>query len=293
MKKSYKIITLLIIALGFGIMLNAKADSGWDYDYDSGSSWDSGSNWDSSSSWDSSYDSGYSYSSGSGSASIGMIFLDLIILITVIIIIYSITKNKMKQPISYSSSNKYEDISFSQIEAIDKDFDIAKFKEQAFNIYKDIQYAWSNFEYDKIRKLTTDELYNMYTSQLKVLKAKKQRNIMSDIDVLDVKIIGIKEENKVITVQVYLCVSCYDYVILESDNKTVRGTDKNKVKIEYELAFIKAKDDNKNIEKCPNCGASVDINASATCPYCDSTLVKVASDYVLSKKKTVGQSIMK
>ena len=41
--------------------------------------------------------------------------------------------------------------------------------------------------------------------------------------------------------------------------------------------------------KCPNCGAPVDINSSATCPYCESILVKDAADYVMSKKTCVGQ----
>ena len=43
-------------------------------------------------------------------------------------------------------------------------------------------------------------------------------------------------------------------------------------------------ENNKPEEKCPNCGAPVDINSSANCPYCDSTLVKDASDYAMSKK---------
>ena len=48
---------------------------------------------------------------------------------------------------------------------------------------------------------------------------------------------------------------------------------------------------NKKEEKCPNCGAPVDIVSSATCPYCDSTLVKEAGDYVMSKKVFLGQTL--
>ena len=46
-----------------------------------------------------------------------------------------------------------------------------------------------------------------------------------------------------------------------------------------------------DVKKCPNCGAPVDIKASAICPYCDSTLVKDASDYVMSKKTCIGQHL--
>ena len=43
--------------------------------------------------------------------------------------------------------------------------------------------------------------------------------------------------------------------------------------------------------KCPNCGAVVDINSSSTCPYCESTLVKDAADYVMSKKTCIRQHL--
>ncbi len=148
-----------------------------------------------------------------------------------------------------------------------------------------------NFDTDTIRKLTTDEIYNMYSSQLETLKLKKQKNIMKDISLLDIKIIDIQKENDVITLSVYMKVRCYDYVIKEETSEVVRGNDKNMIIIEYVISFVKSASNDKKIEKCPNCGAPVDIVSSAICPYCDSVLVKTSSDYVMSKKTTVGQSI--
>jgi DNA-directed RNA polymerase subunit RPC12/RpoP len=166
---------------------------------------------------------------------------------------------------------------------------INEFKKKAFNIYKDIQTAWMNFDTKTIRKLTTDEIYNMYSSQLETLKLKGQKNIMTDITLDEVKIIDIKEQNNIITTSVYLRVKCYDYVIKEATNEVVRGKDKEKIVIEYVLSFVKSAINNNKEEKCPNCGAKVEINSSSTCPYCDSVLVKDASDYVMSKKTCVGQ----
>ena len=40
-----------------------------------------------------------------------------------------------------------------------------------------------------------------------------------------------------------------------------------------------------------NCGGQVDIKVSTICPYCDSTLVKDARDYVMSKKTCIGQHL--
>lgn len=296
MKNKIKKILLgiLLLILSFGLMyIPVKADSGWDSDYDSGG-WDSGSDWGSS--WDSDYDYDWDYSSGGGSYSgsgsgggIGVV----IIAVVIIIIVFSITNNRNRPSggntnIRTKSSN-YQDTSIQKITSIDPNLIPAEFKSQAFNIYKNIQTAWMDFNTDTIRKLTTDEIYNMYSSQLETLKLKGQKNIMKDITLEEAKIIDIKKTGNIITVNVYLRVKCYDYVIKEKTGETVRGKDKQKIVIEYVLSFVKSAVNNKKEEKCPNCGAPVDIKASATCPYCDSTLVKDASDYVMSKKTCIGQ----
>lgn len=281
---------LAVVLTGFGtIYLPVKADSGWDFDYDSGSS--SSSDWGgsdySSSDWSS---SGGDYSGGAPS----VVTIIIVIIIIVIIVKSNNNRNGSNGSSSSNTSNNitnYKDIDTEKINSIDKDLNIEEFKNKAFNIYKDLQTAWMEFDTDTIRKLTTDEVYNMYSSQLETLKLKKQKNIMKDIELIDAKVIDIRKENNIITVDVYLNVRCYDYVIKEATKEVVRGKDNAKLNIKYKLSFIKSATNNNKEEKCPNCGAPVDIVSSATCPYCDSTLVKTASDYVLSKKTALGQTM--
>lgn len=295
-KLSKILLSTLLITLCIGLIaVPVKADSGWDSDYDSGG-WDT--DWDSD--WDSDYDNDWGSSSSSGgsySGSSGGLGI-VVIAVIIIIIVFSITNNKnnRNRPNGGSGninikSNNYQDTSIQKIAAIDPNLNPVEFKTQAFNIYKDIQTAWMNFDTDTIRKLTTDEIYNMYSSQLETLKLKCQKNIMKDITLEEVKIIDIKEINNIITTTVYMRVKCYDYVIKEKTSETVRGKDNQKIIIEYVLSFVKSKVNNKSEEKCPNCGAPVDIKVSATCPYCDSTLVKDAADYVMSKKTCIGQHL--
>jgi len=292
MKKKIFLSILLIISM-FGIVLvPIKADSGWDSSYDSGGSWDSGgSDWGGSS-WDSDYD--YSYSGSYSSGSIGeSIIIFIYVGIIIISIIYISSKSHIKVQKgninNITTTNNYIDISAEKILEIDPDVNMDEFKTYAYNIYKVIQTAWMNFDTDTIRKFTTDEIYNMYSSQLETLKLKHQKNIMKNFECIDTKIIGINKENGLITINVYLRVKCLDYVINEKTKKTVRGFDNRRMDIEYELTFVKSETNNKDIEVCPNCGANVEITSSATCPYCDSVLVKDASKYVMSKKKCVGQ----
>lgn len=306
MKK--RIIFSILLIFSFLIIIFpivTKADSGWDSSYDSGG-WDSGSSWDSGGSWSSGSDWGSGYHSSSSSSYLinspiaTIIFFIIIFVWAIIYTIKLSKKNRGIPPIedpafenlsSETENNNYIDIDQSKINEIDPNISIEEFKKKAFNIYKDIQEAWMNFDTDKIRKLTTDEIYNMYSSQLETLKLKNQKNIMKNIEYVDAKIIDITNVNGVITINVYLRVKVLDYVINVKTNKTVRGRDNARLDIEYNLTFVKSENDDKKIETCPNCGAPVDIISSATCPYCDSTLVKNASDYVMSKKTCIGQRL--
>ena len=67
-----------------------------------------------------------------------------------------------------------------------------------------------------------------------------------------------------------------------------------------EIGKIKARSENiikdnssKTRINCPNCGNEVDIISSKKCEYCDSLLVQNASDYVMSKKKIIGQRTLR
>ena len=309
MKKKIKITGIcLIISLILLPPIISKADSGWDSSYDSGGGWSSSGGYDS---WSST-----SHSSSSGGGVFGPIFsIATFILLALIITVEQSKKsksykgippienpalesiNKHKNSFKIKNNKKkdkyciigYNDIEQSKIDEFDSSVKIEEFKHQAFNIYKDIQEAWMNFDTDTIRKLTTDEIYNMYSSQLETLKLKHQKNIMKNIEYVDAKITNIKLSDDVISVVVFLRVKCLDYVINEKTNKTVRGSDSTRLDIQYLLTFVKSKSNNNETEKCPNCGAPVDIVSSATCPYCKSTLVKDASNYVLSKKTCIGQ----
>ena len=241
------LLILAVILMGFGTLYRpALADSGWDSDYDSGGSWDSGSDWDSSSSWDSGsdWDSSSSWSSGGSSISGSGGGISLVaVIIVVVIIVVVVSKNggnkgggssNISNSINGSNNiSNYKDIDSEKIKSIDKDLNVSEFKTKVFRTYKDIQTAWMNFDTDTIRKLTTDEIYNMYSSQLETLKLKKQRNIMKDIELIDVKIIDIHKENDVITIDAYLNVKCYDYVIKDATGEVTRGTDKSKMNIKY------------------------------------------------------------
>lgn len=276
MKRSLLVLVLCLFLVGIFAttykISTVGADSGFD------SSWDSGSSWD----------SDYGDSSGGSGDLAFLIYLmfehPIVLLIVIIIIAISVISANKKQKALIDQALK------SKLELLDVD----KYPEEkrleikAFNIYKELQYAWMNFDEEKIRNITTDEMYNMYLMQLDTLKVKNQKNIMYDIKYLGSKIINRYQENGQETIVMNMQVSCYDFLIDTKTNKVVRGM-ANKVNYyNYELTFVQTTE-NKKLNICPRCGAPVESNNSGVCEYCKSTLVNDNYTLVMSKKKMLSQ----
>lgn len=288
MKKKF-LIFLVSIGLIFSGVSLVRADSGWDSSYDSGGGgWSSGgSSWSGgSSSWDSGWSSGGSSGSHSYSYSDGgnISFLIFFVIVIIIIIYCSINGGKGGSSSSSNRADNYPEIKDDRLKKIGMDAD--EFKKLAFELYKNIQEEWMNFDYDGLRKHLTDELYNTYMMQLDALKVKGQQNIMKDFENIAVKITNITEESGMVNVTVYLHTAMYDYVV-DNNKKVVRGKDNHKLDIEYTITFVKSSESTQEV--CPNCGAPFKGVAGGTCDYCGSTIVTGPKEYVMSKKTCIGQ----
>ena len=273
MKKKINIIIISIL-LVLGSILNVssvKADSGFDFSYDSSSSsdYDSGS-----------YGSGRGSSSNDGASSMiatGLqIIYTTIIVLGVLVIVYKIVGTRKalrdKDVEIYNELKKYN-IDF---EELTKEFS---------NDYIKIQEAWSNFDYDTLKEYLTDELYNTYVTELETLKSKGEQNIMSHIDVEEIHLYECKEENGYLSVAALIDVTQCDYIV-NTNGKVVRGHKSDVHEVIYCLTFVKPLNIGSDI--CPNCGAKLDNN-SDKCPNCRSEIIRPKNKFVLSKKTIENQ----
>ena len=310
-------VLLVVTALLFCTVrvIDVKADSGWDSSYDSGSSRNSGSSWNSGSRRNSGssrdYDIGRDGHSGSSRPLTKKEKIDIIIIWTLIIgffiLLYFIARiidkkiiPPIKSKILRRDIEKNKKLSFRQtkspitylteIEArkIISDFDKEKFIKKAYNIFYNIQIGWMEFDYDKLKKLLTDELYNMYVMDLEVLKSKHQKNIMRGFELVITNLIDLKKENSKYIAKVLIEVKFIDYIEDSITHKVLRGSDTDKLCNTYILTFESTKE-SKQTDICPQCGASVEGNSIGICEYCKSKLVNETYDWVLSKKEIISQ----
>ena len=153
------------------------------------------------------------------------IFILILLIIPYVIVSKNILKKRLKNKIS-------------RLEDFDKD----KFNQEVFEVYKDIQIAWMNFDYKTLKELVSEEIYNKYKKQLEELKSKNQKNIMDNIEFKSNKITDVIINDNIIECE--MNITCIDYII-ENDDKLIKGKKDKFCNYTYRLVFTKDLKNNK------------------------------------------------
>ncbi|MBE6159751.1 MAG: hypothetical protein E7157_01745 [Lactobacillales bacterium] len=205
----------------------------------------------------------------------------IIILVTIAgIIISKFQKRKLL--------NQFKTVNIEVIKNIIPDFDEKKFEIQISKLYKKIQKAETSFDEEELRICLTDELYNMYISQIEMLKQKKQKKVVKALDFHNFKIIDVRKENNNVIITINLLISCIEY-ITDKKNNFISGNNGDTLFKNCNITFIKNDNDNEINKYCPNCGAEITNSASNKCKYCDSIIISNKHDWVMSKQELIEQ----
>ena len=287
-----KLLKGLLLVLGIFVFLLpfvGLADAGHHSSYSSGGSSHSSSSHSSSSSRSSSSRShsssrSSSSSSSSGDAASGVIVFIIVFVVVIIIIIVSANS---KGGVSSHSNNFYSMKLMTQeeIDAIDPSIKIQETMDKVFDLYVKEQVAWMNFDYEGLRAILSDELFNDYKMQLETMELGMEKNIMEDIVMVDGGIVSISKTDLTEELKVKLHVRMKDYIINTADGKPKHG-DPNKT-MDNNYIITLERSIREEIHNCPNCGGELNDNASQKCPYCEAVLVKGSKDFVIVKQENV------
>ena len=99
-------------------------------------------------------------------------------------------------------------------------------------------------------------------------------------------------QNNTITITTGYVIEFYDYIADKETGEVHRGSDSKKMRVTYEMKFRKSLNQENKIEKCPNCGAGVDINNAGICNYCHTKLVTENTNWVLTEKTVKNQELV-
>ncbi len=304
MKKNKKLLSLAISILAvFTLVISIStisvADVGDFESYDYGDSWSS-SDWGSSS-WDYDYDYDYDYGYdddgyyGGGYISWGMIVFALVLWVVIKIATNGRTSSnsrpyydhyhQTRTPIpTYDSSN-----TINKIHEVDPYFNEDKFLSWAKTTFIKLQNAWTARDWEQIRTIESEELFEQHSAQIKRYIDKKQINVMDRIAVNYAKLYSFSQDEDKDTLSILLNSSMADYIIDENTQKVIQGDKITRRTKTYKMTFIRKKGlktsestDEKKTTNCPNCGAPTNITSSGKCEYCGSVITIGEHDWVLS-----------
>ncbi len=160
--------------------------------------------------------------------------------------------------------------------------DITLFKSRASDIFIKLLLGIMSRDLSKVKPFLSDELYNKY---LDVVNNDINNNLIHCYDELNVKNIDIVKEVSIdgyYYVVVNLTSLYMDYYMNADTNDYVSGINNRRVEVVHEITFKKKEGVEKgNVTKCPNCGASVDLESTSKCPYCNEDLSNINYDYIM------------
>ena len=178
--------------------------------------------------------------------------------------------------------------------ALDPQFSESAFREKLGNLYVQFQNAWQAKDMETLRPYLTDALYAKCDRQLDNYRRNNQTNRVENIAVLDVQLVGFRQEAGMDMVVARLRTRIVDYVVSDADGSIVRGGKQEKF-MEYEWDLVRTSgtltgsSSGTKSQNCPQCGAPIDINRTAKCEYCGCILTSDSFDWVVSEIKGISQ----
>lgn len=159
----------------------------------------------------------------------------------------------------------------------------AMFKTKVDNIFVKVYTGIMRGDLSDVSHFIGHELQSELQNKIDDLKNKNQCQMYDELNVKDTRLLNRKivEDKEIIEIEL---ISRYmDYIIDLNSGDLVSGDDTRRIEKKYILIFEKLLDTKEIgiVRKCLGCGASISVNTSGKCAYCDRIYDQEKYDYVL------------
>ena len=175
----------------------------------------------------------------------------------------------------------------------DENFDTEQFLLWAKNIFITIQTAWAQRDWEKIRTIEKEELFEQHNTQLQEYIRLGRINVIENINVSNAYLHKLVIDDNYEHLTVSMFVTMNDYIIDEKSGKVIMGNKKEVFDTIYQLTFIRRKGiktafvNGAIANVCPHCGAAVNSASAGRCEYCGSIIHTGEFNWVLSDMEGV------
>ena len=166
----------------------------------------------------------------------------------------------------------------------DKNYDEALFISKADHIFIMILDAIMDNDMSGVKHYLSDEIYQRYENLVNTYKSKKLTRLFDQMNVKSTRIDGYNISDNKLNINVTISARHMDYFIDENGNY-VSGIDSYRIEKDYKIVCTKSlyAKELQEARRCPNCGKTLDINATGVCPYCKNTIDMSNYDYIITK----------
>ena len=162
-------------------------------------------------------------------------------------------------------------------------FNEAMFKTKVDNIFVKLYTCIMRGDLSDVIHFIGNDLQNSIESNINNLNKLNRRQMYDEINVKNTKVLSRDIVGDREIVEVELISRYMDYIIDKDTGNLISGDDTRRVEKRNILRFEKKLDvmDIGIVRKCPGCGASISVNTSGKCEYCDTIFNQEDYDYVL------------
>lgn len=163
------------------------------------------------------------------------------------------------------------------------EFNESMFKTKVNNIFIKLYTSIMKQDLSDVAHFIVDDLQKELEVKINTLKSQNKRQMYDELNAKDTRIISrnIKDDKEVIEVEL---ISRYmDYIIDMDTGDLLSGDNTRRIEKRNILIFEKKLSAKELgiVRKCPGCGASISVNTSGKCEYCDTIFNLEDYDYVL------------
>ncbi len=189
----------------------------------------------------------------------------------------------------YTRSQVRSEAVASKVREVDSQFNDEQFLSWVANSFVKLQTAWSKRDWEEIRPLESESLFELHSNQLKGYVERKQINKLERISVNYTELVSFSQDNEKDILVVALNSSMIDYIIDEETGKILNGDNFRRLTNTYKLTYIRKRGilteggtGEVKTTNCPNCGAPTKITSAGKCEYCGAVITTGNHDWVLN-----------
>jgi Tim44-like domain len=169
-------------------------------------------------------------------------------------------------------------------EAAHPEFTWEGFEQRVREIAAELQDAWTARDWERVRPLETESLFQMHRYWIDAYTRQRLRNVVADFTITSVEPVKIDSDAFYESITVRIHAQGRDHTI-DDDGKVVAGSKNILRKWSEYWTFIRTRTAASGTQKrgCPNCGAPVAVGATGICEFCGGKLSSGEFDWLLSK----------